>query len=106
MTKNTKSLQQPDLPIGLYDAIIRTAASSGKTMASIYRSAIEQALMQYIDHPVEIPIMRERKYQRLTTMINIDENDKNTIDKICREQNIYLADFIRWAIALYYEDDK
>ena len=106
MTKNTKSLQQPDLPIGLYDAVKRVSAVSGRTMASIYNSAIEQALMEYIDHPVEIPIMRERKYKRLTTMINIDENDKATIDRICNEQNIYQADFIRWAFKLYFEDDK
>jgi len=51
MTKITKSLQQPDLPIGLYDAVKRVTSVSGRTMASIYRSAIEQALMEYIDHP-------------------------------------------------------
>jgi len=39
-------------------------------------------------------------------MINIDENDKTFIDRICNEQNIYQADFIRWAFKLYFEDDK
>ena len=96
-------MQQPDLPLDIMAAVKREAEKRRWTLASAYNYAIENGIRQYKITNVQIPIMtRRRPYERLGTLTKVDPETKRYIEEVCKKQNVYVADFIRWAFDVTY----
>jgi len=96
------AIQHPFLPQELYEALYEASEQQGRSL----NQTLKQALIAGLNEAklgARIPLLgRMRPYTRVFTSLLVDKEMKDDIRKICEVENIYLADFIRWSVAVAY----
>jgi hypothetical protein len=94
-------LQQPNLSRESYKRILEAAENNRWSIASAYGYAIEKGVEYYKQNGNKI--LMTKGGVKLNTLTRVEPGVKQYINQICQEQNIYIADFIRWAIDMAYK---